>query len=224
MLETVSQRFKGSCMMIMQRTGEEVTFLGSGFFVHPDGYLLTAARIVGADKDLVVVSPPADEVFPQVTQDEVSPVPVELIAEDRERDVALLKLKPDINIHMPEGILGSAETDSRGALLMSLGIPFGYYRVHGVIAAQSVLAGRIRSYTGTKLIIFDRRVQYGDIGGPLVSVDSAQVIGIVGGVFDPIELEGGEMPEGVRPINSDLSYATAIEYGSELLTRILHEK
>lgn len=217
MLETVSQRFQGSCMMLMRRSGTEVTFLGSGFLVHPDGYLLTAARNVADDGELVVVSPEVGEGFVPVTQDEVSPVPAEVVSRDMARDVALLKLKPDLDINMPDGVLGTPEDDARGAVLMSLGVPFGYYRIHGVIVSQSILAGRIKSRSDTNLILFDRRVQYGDVGGPLISAEKQRVIGVVGGVFDPVELEGRETPEGVRPINSALSYAASIEYGAALL-------
>lgn len=217
MLQTVSQRYQGSCMMVMQRTGDEVTFLGSAFLVHPDGYLLTAARILGDGSNLVIVPPQAAEEFVPVTREEVAPVPVEVVSKELARDVALLKLTPELEINMPDGILGSSFNDPRGAVLMSLGVPFGYYRLHGVIAAQSVLSGRVQSRSGTNLIIFDRRIQVGDVGGPLISVEDGTVIGVVGGVFDPIELEGIAPPDdGVR-VNSDLSYATAIEYGAELL-------
>jgi len=210
-------------MMVMRQSGGSVNFLGSSFLVHPEGYLITTARIIAEDGDLVVVPPQADEAFMPVTREEVAPVPVEVVARDAARDVALLKMTPELEINMPEGILGKPEQDPRGAILMSLGVPFGYYRFHGVIAAQSVLSGRVKSRTGTNLIIFDRRVQYGDIGGPLISVNDGQVIGVIGGVFDPVELEGGELPEGVRPINSDLSYATSIEYGRQLLEKALEE-
>ncbi len=223
MLETVSQRFQGSCMMVMRQSGGEVNFLGSSFLVHPNGYLITTARIITEDGDLVVVPPEAKEGFMPATREEVAPVPVEVVARDVARDVALLKMTPELEINMPEGILGEPEQDPRGALLMSLGVPFGYYRFHGVIASQSVLSGRIKSRTGTNLIIFDRRVQYGDIGGPLISVNDGQVIGVVGGVFDPMELEGRQLPKGVMPINSDLSYATSVEYGRQLLEKALEE-
>jgi serine protease Do len=104
---------------------------------------------------------------------------------------------------------------------MTLGVPFGYYRLHGVAATQAILSGRVKSRTGTNLIIFDRRVQFGDIGGPLVSVADQKVIGVIGGVFDPLELEGHGAPEGGVTINSDLSYATSIEYGRVLLEQAL---
>lgn len=219
MLEQVSQRFQGSCMMVMERRGGEVTFLGSAFLVHPDGYILTAARNVMQGEELLVVPPDPSELFVPVTREEVAPVPVELVASDPARDVALLKLKPELEINMPEEVLGTGSADPRGATLMSLGVPFGYYRIHGVVAAQSVLGGRIQSKAGTNLIVFDRRVQYGDVGGPLVSVTQGKVVGIVGGVFDPLELEDREAPQGGVAINSDLSYATSIEYGAALLER-----
>ncbi len=223
MLETVSQRFQGSCMMIMQQSEREVSFLGSGFLVHPEGYLLTAARILPEGGQLAAVAPIVGDGFLPVTRDEVAPIPLELVSRDLARDIALLRLKPEIEINMPGEILGDPETDPRGSLLMSLGIPFGYYRIHNVIASQAILSGRVLSRSATNLIVFDRRVQYGDIGGPLISVTNGCVIGVVGGVFDPAELEGRTYPEGVQPINSDLSYASSIEYGTALLNKALEE-
>jgi hypothetical protein len=100
-------------MMVMRQSGGEVIFLGSSFLVHPDGYLITTARILTEAGDLVVVP-------------------------------------PELEIHMPKGILGDPEEDPRGAMLMSLGVPFGYYRFHGVVAVQSVLSGRINSSAGRR--------------------------------------------------------------------------
>lgn len=221
MVEAVSQRFQGSCMMLLRREGEEVSFLGSGFLVHPDGYLLTAGRNVPEQDHLFVVAPEVGDGFTPVTQEEVSPVPVQVVSRNSAKDVALLKLKPELEINMPAQVLGSPVADPRGATLMNLGVPFGYYRIHSVTAVQSVLSGRLQSRTGTNLIIFDRRVQYGDVGGPLVSVSEQKVIGIVGGVFDPLEMEGRNTPEGGAAINSDLSYAVSIEYGATLLESAL---
>jgi serine protease Do len=210
-------------MMIMQQSEREVSFLGSGFLVHPEGYLLTAARILPEGGQLAAVAPIVGDGFLPVTRDEVAPIPLELVSRDLARDIALLRLKPEIEINMPGEILGDPETDPRGSLLMSLGIPFGYYRIHNVIASQAILSGRVLSRSATNLIVFDRRVQYGDIGGPLISVTNGCVIGVVGGVFDPAELEGRTYPEGVQPINSDLSYASSIEYGTALLNKALEE-
>ena len=136
MLQTVAQRFQGSCLMLMQQSGKEVTFLGSSFLVHPDGYLLTAARVAREDHGLMVVPPDTGTGFIPATREEVAPVPVEVISRDVPHDVALLKLEPDLEINMPEAVIGSGESDPQGGLLMSLGVPFGYYRIHRVLASQ----------------------------------------------------------------------------------------
>lgn len=208
-------------MMVMRRSGAEVTFLGSAFLVHSDGYLLTAARILPEGGDLVVVPLPNAAAFVPVSHAEVAPIPVEIVSTEATRDVALLKIEPDLTISVPGEILGRGDSDPTGSTLMSVGVPFGYYRIHSVLAVQSVLAGRLRSRSDTNLLVFDRRVQYGDVGGPLVSVRDGVVIGVVGGVFDPLELEGERAPKGGASINSDLSYATSIEYGRALLEEAL---
>ena len=221
MLQAVSQRFQGSCMMVMRRDGAEVTFLGSSFLVHPDGYLITAARFVTEPTGLFVAPPQTGQTFQPVTQEEVTPVPITVVATDTAHDVALIQMQPDIPINMPPDILGSEDADPIGSSLASFGVPFGYYRVHTVIGVQSVLSARVESLSATKLLIFDRRVQYGDAGGPLVSTASGTIIGLVGGVFDPLELERRETPEDGLDVHSDLSYAKSIEYAKALLEAAL---
>lgn len=217
MLEKVSLRFRGSCMMLMQRSGNSVEFLGSCFLVRSSGYLLTTARTVAAGADLLAVPPETADRYPSLTRDEVDPIPVEVVAMDREHDIALLKLQPDLKIQMPADILGEPDETPRGAALMSIGIPFGYYRVHTVLAPGSVLAGRACTANGSRLLIFDRRVQYGDAGGPLIRVSDGSVIGIVGGLFDPVHFGGVQAPEGVE-VHPNFSYAISIQYASELMT------
>ncbi len=217
MLEKVSLRFRGSCMMLMQRSGDSVEFLGSCFLVRSSGYLLTTARAVASDAELLAVPPETDDRYPSLTRDEVDPIPVEIVAIDREHDIALLKLQPDLKIQMPADIIGEPDETPRGAALMSIGIPFGYHRVHTVLAPGSVLAGRARTANGSRLLIFDRRVQHGDSGGPLVRVSDGSVIGIVGGLFDPAHVGGMQAPDGVQ-VYPNFSYAISIEYASELMT------
>jgi len=216
MLQEVNQRFHGSCMMLMSRNGEEVSFLGSCFLADPGGYLLTSSSAAPPDAELVVVPSDTSSAFPPVTLEEVTPVPVKVVARDRAHDTALLALEPDLDIRMPEGILGDAEAVEPGASLVSLGVPLGYYRVHGVLSVHSVLAGRLRTADGTRFLVFDRRVQYGDVGGPLISASDGRVVGIVGGVFDPVAFGGVETVEHT-PAVPTLSYAVSIEYGVALL-------
>ena len=216
MLEQVYQRFRGSCMMLMQRSDEGVSFLGSCFLVHSDGYLLTTSRGAPNGADLVVVPTDDDEHFPRMTRDQVAPLPVKVIARDIAHDTALLKIGPEIDIRIPDGVLADGERTPLGATVMSLGVPFGYYGVHRVIATHSLLAGRLQTSDGTRLLIIDRRLQYGDAGGPLISATDATVIGVLGNIFDPAHFTGVAPPKGIA-LHTNLSYAVSIEYGAALL-------
>ena len=220
MLEQINQRFQGSCMMLMQRSGDAVTFLGSCFLVHSDGYLLTTSRGAPEGVNLVVVPTHTEEPFPRMTQDQVAPLPVEVVSRDTGHDTALLKIVPELNIRIPDGVLGDGERTEQGAAVMSLGVPFGYYGVHSVVATHALLAGRLQTFDGTRLLIIDRRVQYGDAGGPLISATDATVIGILGNIFDPTHFTGVEPPQGIA-VHTNLSYAVSIEYGAALLAKQL---
>ncbi len=201
-------------MMVMQREGESVTFLGSSFLVHEGGYLLTTSRVAIENAELLVVPPDTTNEYAYLTRDEVNPVPVEIVARDHEHDVALLKMTPDLDIQMPSNVIGDPENLVRGAHLFSLGVPFGYYRIHGVMEVQSILSEKMRTRNGTRCLIFDRGVHFGDSGGPLISASGGQIVGIVGGVLDPVAFGGVQSETVVHP---NLSYAISMEYGANLL-------
>lgn len=222
MLEQISKRFQGSCMMLVRRNGDEVEFLGSSFLVHSDGYLLTTSRVATGEADLFVVPPDVEHLYPSLSRDEVTPIPVELVSVDTEHDVALLKMSADLDIQMPANILGNPEDVARGSLLFSLGIPFGYYRLHGVMEVQSILSARLMLSNGTKCLVFDRHVHFGDCGGPLVAAATGQIVGVVGGPVDPVALgavfDSDGTASGMQP---GLSYAVSIEYGLSLLNQVV---
>ncbi|MFW5995295.1 MAG: trypsin-like peptidase domain-containing protein [Spirochaetia bacterium] len=218
MLEQISQRFHGSCMMLVKRSENEVEFLGSCFLVHSDGYVLTTSRVATGESDLFVVPPDIEHSYPSLSHDEVTPIPVDVVSRDVEHDIALLKMRADLQIQMPSNVLGNPEDVGRGGLLFSLGIPFGYYRLHGVMEVQSILSGRLMLSNGTKCLVFDRHVHFGDCGGPLIAADAGQIIGVVGGGLDPVSLgavsDHDKTTFGLQPA---LSYAVSLEYGVRLL-------
>ncbi len=220
MVEQIHQRFQGSCMMLMRQTGDGVAFLGSCFLVHSDGYLLTTSRGAPEDADLVVVPTSTEEIFPRMTRDQVAPLPVEVVSRDTAHDTALLKIVPELEIRIPDGVLSDGERTPQGATVMALGVPFGYYGVHSVLATHALLAGRLQTSDGTRLLIIDRRVQYGDAGGPLISASDATVIGILGNIFEPTHFTGVEPPQGIA-LHTNLSYAVSIEYGAAMLAALV---
>ncbi len=200
--------------MLMQREGDSVIFLGSSFLVHSSGYMLTTSRVAMENSELLAVPPDTVNEYAYLTRDEVNPIPVEIISRDHEHDVALMKMTPDLDIQMPSNVIGDPENLYRGAHLFSLGVPFGYYRIHGVMEVQSILSEKMCTRNGTRCLIFDRGVHFGDSGGPLISASEGQIVGIVGGVLDPVAFGGVQAETVVHP---NLSYAISMEYGAKLL-------
>src|SRR5690606_41850419 len=89
MLETITRKFRTGCMMLARRRGDAIEFLGSSFIVHRQGYLLTAAHLVGGDRGLVVVPcEPTDEVQPMTSPTGAAmAAPVAARGAERGRDV-----------------------------------------------------------------------------------------------------------------------------------------
>ncbi len=204
-------------MMLMKRDVHGLEFVASCFLVKPSGYLLTTASGISSESELVAVTVDTAERYPPMSCQASSPIPVDIVALDRERDTALLRLQPDVRIQMPDDIIGEPDETPRGALLLSVGIPYGREHVHTVVGPASVLAGRTRTETGTNLLLFDHQIHPGDIGGPMVRASDGLVIGIVAGLFHPSVLHSPNA-SWVADQYAGLSYAVSIQYGSELLT------
>ena len=139
--------------------------LGSGFLIHPRGYILTSAHVV-ADAESVHV----------MLKDGQKPMPARIVARDPSREVALLKVtSPE---PLPTLALGDSDRIAIGELVMAVGNPLGLSHTvtTGIISAK----GRVidekaqRSYD---LLQTDASINPGNSGGPLVDL-GGRVIGI----------------------------------------------
>jgi serine protease Do len=221
MLRSVTHKFRSGCMMLARRRGDAVEFVGSAFLVDRHGYLLTAAHLVAANEDLVVVPTDASDDFSPMTAHRVAAMPVSVAARDADRDVALLRIEHEVEIGVPDDFIGSTGAVRQGANVMSLGYSFGHHQVHTVMAFEGVVSAKIRSRNDTALILFSSAFHEGDRGGPLIHVEDGHVVGIVSGRFEPAELvrqAPGE--ERLATSETNVSYAVAIEYGLALMERI----
>ncbi len=217
MLQSVTAKYAGGCMMLMRREGGDVHFLGTAFFVHRRGYLLSAAHTMNPDDRLVVVPAEESDGFMPMTLERVDPIPVKVAQTDAERDVALLKLEPDIEVGVPGRIFGNPADMEKGTTVMALGFSFGHYRLHNLIGIHAVLAGKVVSPNGSRVLLFDRMVHYGDAGAPLVNAQDARVVGVVLGRFDLMEINKTPKRDNLPDI--DISYAVSIEYALELMSK-----
>jgi serine protease Do len=220
MLQTICQKFSGGCMMVMRQSGDSVSFLGTAFLVHEEGYLLTAAHILPREGNLLVVPGEQDNDFVPVSRKRVTTLPVSIAQRNSERDVALLRIEQPMAMRLPDHFLGSAQNLYLGSSVMAMGYAFGHQTLHTLVAMNAVICAKVLSNNRSRLLLFDSMVHDGDRGGPLVSVGDGLVVGIIDGRFDPQEA-ASEYTDGSRTVaaNTNISYAIAIEYGIELMEK-----
>jgi serine protease Do len=218
MLQGISQKFRGGCLMLVCDNGESVDFLGSAFVVHELGYLLTSAHLVSETAGLLVVPCPSGGEFQPITFDSVAGMAVTVARRDSAHDVALLKIDQELAIGIPDDFLGSGENVLPGASVMSMGYSFGHDQIHTALTVGGYASAKLCSHNGTRLILFDNMVQNGDTGGPLIHVNDGHIVGVISGRFEPAEVIGADVGWERRPArNTNISFAVDIDYGVALM-------
>lgn len=215
MLRNVHARYQGGCMMLFRTEGDAVVFLGTAFLVHPKGYLLTAAHLIGNAGDLVVACFEQGMGFLPITHESLTPLSVAVVQKDEERDLALLKFERDVEIVMPDHVLGRSDEIAPGAPVGVVGYPFGFYHVYSQCILGANLSNKMLSRRGNNLLLFDAAINDGMRGAPLINVDDGRVIGVVNDRFNPAEAMAA--PNDVTPPVNHFSYAVSIEYAAALL-------
>jgi serine protease Do len=218
MLQGISQKFRGGCLMLVRDNGETLDFLGSAFVVHEQGYLLTSAHLVTETEGLLVVPTSSGGEFQPITFDRVAAMAVTVARRDSAHDVALLKIDQALPIGVPDDFLGSGANVLPGASVMSLGYSFGHDQIHVPLTVGGYASAKLRAYNETQLLLFDNMVQNGDIGGPLIHVQDGHIVGVVSGRFEPADVIGSETGWERRPArNTNISFAVDIDYGTALM-------
>ena len=168
--------------------GYRYLFYGNGFFINSDGYLLTDAHVLsqlhGGQPYILLHSSLAQPHF----------VTANVVAVDREHDVALLRATPNpftssdsvsflslaLESTMPgEKVLAAALRPSRPRDAWSLE-PVPEERSPGEIL-RFEFSQLEKGRPDTELFLFNHMVQLGQSGAPVISQDSHEVIGLVEG-------------------------------------------
>jgi serine protease Do len=136
---------------------------GSGFVIHPDGYILTAHHVIDKAKDIEVRLPDAQR------------LPARIIGVDSQADLAILKIEAERQLPL----LSLADSDSIrvGDLAVVLGYPFGRESsMHlGIISRSGRTFPDSASY---EFIQTDAGAYAGCSGGPLLN-SKGHVVGMV---------------------------------------------
>jgi serine protease Do len=139
--------------------------LGSGFIIHPDGYILTSDHVVAEAESIRVL-----------LKDGVEPVEARVVARDPDREVALLKVTS--GEPLPTLALGDSDRVDIGEMVMAVGNPLGLS--HTVTAGIISAKGRVLDEKAQRSYDFlqtDASINPGNSGGPLVDMNGG-VIGI----------------------------------------------
>lgn len=179
--ETTNVRVDGKFIPFMQATVYIVTdnSLGSGFFISPDGYIVTNAHVVGQARDVGVVlydnqaildkTSPDAKLRKDTVRNKVRFAKV--LKTNRTRDLALLKMEGE---HFPWLEL---ETDrsayTTGKPVVAIGAPRGIEWT----ATQGVLSAA-RDTNGVDTLQTDTAINGGNSGGPLIDLQTGKVLGV----------------------------------------------
>lgn len=219
MFKELNKRFSGGVFMLAKKNVQNVEFLGTGFLVSNLGYLLTCSHIINPLDSIVAISVGSENYFNPMTLDKVNFFDLQLVQNDAINDVALLKFKNNIQPIVSQNIFGNSENVQCGSSVAIIGFPFGNSGLHIQSLTHGIISSKIKTPAGVKLLQFDGMIHEGNSGSPLIELHTNQIIGIVTNRFNP-SAGGATIMMGNRQVGveTNISYATAIEYGQVLLT------
>jgi trypsin-like peptidase/TonB-like protein len=204
--------------------GYRYLFFGNAFFINEEGYLVTAAHVLNSFRDggqpYILVSTPG---VPRRLQK------TELVAEDLEHDVAILRATPNpfIGQHNVAFIPLGVERPSPGKRVMAVSIlPADPTDAHTADAPTEIRSqGQVVNYqfhaesegADSELLLFNQKVVPGQSGSPVLSPDSREAVGIVVGQWlRPTLVHFGTA---AKPVMTSPGAAVRTHYAIALLGR-----
>jgi serine protease Do len=142
------------------------TGLGSGFIIHPDGYVMTNDHVVAGENEVTVT------VFGNGT-DRQTYNNVRILATSAEQDLALLKIDTPDKRQFPTVPIGDTDEVKQGQTVFAIGAPLGLERS----VSEGIVSLRNRQDGGHIYIQTTTQINPGNSGGPLFNL-RGEVIGV----------------------------------------------
>jgi serine protease Do len=159
----------------VDRVGEAVVLvrtpvgLGSGFFIHPSGYIVTNEHVIAGEYNITVTQfrRGATEL------EKVQHNKVRIVALDSRLDLALLKIEDVGSVQFPTVPLGDGGSLNDGQTVFAIGSPLGLDRT----VSQGIVSARTRPLNGQLFIQTTTQINPGNSGGPLFNL-RGEVVGV----------------------------------------------
>lgn len=142
------------------------TGLGSGFIIHPDGYLMTNDHVIAGENEVTVT------VFGSGT-DRQTYSNVRILAASADLDLALLKIDTPDKRQFPTVSIGDADDLKQGQPVFAIGAPLGLERS----VSEGIVSLRNRQEEGSLFIQTTTQINPGNSGGPLFNLQG-EVVGV----------------------------------------------
>lgn len=155
----------GAVVLIRTPTG-----LGSGFMIHPDGYLITNDHVIAGEHEISVT------VFEETPMEmkKAQYNHVRIVASSPDDDLALLKIEPkEDGVRFDTVPLGESDGLRQGQTVFAIGNPLGLERS----VSQGIISLRNRLIGGRLYVQTTAQINSGNSGGPLFNT-RGEVIGV----------------------------------------------
>lgn len=145
------------------------TGLGSGFMIHPDGYLITNDHVIAGEHEISVT------VFEETAKEmkKAQYNKVRIVASSPDADLALLKIEPEEPTRFNTVPLGESDGLRQGQTVFAIGNPLGLERS----VSQGIISLRNRLIGGRLYVQTTTQINSGNSGGPLFNT-RGEVVGV----------------------------------------------